>query len=53
MITFLSHMHVSVLIVVHIGKHRALSCKVTCNFKLYLEIGRTSVKPNLKHRILM
>ena len=25
---------------------------VISNFKLYLEIGRTSVRPNLKHRIL-
>jgi len=28
-----------------IGKHRALSREVTCNFRLYLEIGQTSVKP--------
>ena len=30
----------------NIGKHRALSREVTCNFRLYLKIGRTSVKPN-------
>jgi len=29
-----------------IGKHRALSRGVTCNFRLYLKIGRTSVKPS-------
>ena len=26
-----------------IGKHRALSREVTCNFRLYLKIGRASV----------
>ena len=26
------------------GKHRALNREVMCNFRLYLEIGRTSVK---------
>jgi len=26
-----------------IGKHRALSCKVTCNFRLSLEIDRRLV----------
>ena len=26
-----------------IGKHQALSRKVTCNFRLYLKIGQTSV----------
>jgi len=36
-----------------IGKYGALSHKVTCNFSLYLEIGRTSVKPILKHWKLM
>jgi len=35
-----------------IGKHRALSRKVTCNFRLYFEIGGTSVKPSWKHWIL-
>jgi len=34
-----------------IGKQRALSLQVTCNFRLYLNIGRTSVNPSLKHRI--
>ena len=29
----------------HTGKHRALSREVTCNFRLYFKIGRTSVKP--------
>ena len=32
-------------ILVSIGKQRALSREVTCNFRLYLKIGRTSVKP--------
>jgi len=27
------------------GKHRALSREVTCYFRLYLEIGWTSVNP--------
>jgi len=27
-----------------IGKHQALSCKVTCNFRLYFEIGRDKSK---------
>ena len=27
-----------------IGKHRALSREVTCQFRLYLKIGLTSVK---------
>ena len=31
------------------GKHRALSGEVACNVRLYLEIGWTSVKANLKH----
>ena len=26
-----------------IGKHRALSLEVTCNFRLYLQIGQTSI----------
>ena len=29
-----------------IGKQRALSLEVTCNFRLYLKIGQTSVKPS-------
>jgi len=29
-----------------IGKHRALSLEVTCNFRLYLKIGRAGVKPS-------
>ena len=35
------------------GKQWALSRKVTCNFRPYLELGWTSVKPNLKHWILI
>ena len=34
-----------------IGKQRALSLEVTCNFRLYLKIGWTSVKPSWKHRL--
>jgi len=34
------------------GKHRVLSLEVTCNVRLYLETGRTSVNPNLNHRTL-
>ena len=34
-----------------IGKQRALSCEVTCTLRLYLKIGRTSVKPSWKHWI--
>jgi len=34
------------------GKHQVLSREVTCNVRLYLETGRTSVNPNLKHRKL-
>ena len=29
-----------------IGKQQALSLEVNCNFKLYLNIGQTSVKPS-------
>jgi len=29
-----------------IGKHRALSGEVMYNFRLYFEIGQTSVKPS-------
>jgi len=29
-----------------IGKQRALSLEVTCNFRLNLNIGQTSVKPS-------
>jgi len=36
-----------------IGKHQALSREVTCDFRLYFEIDRTSVKPNLKHNMNM
>jgi len=36
-----------------IGKQQALSLEVTCNFKLYLRIGRTSVKPSWKIWIFM
>ena len=32
-----------------LGKHQALSREVMCNFRLYIEIGWTSVNPNLKH----
>ena len=32
-----------------IGKHRALSLEITCNFRLYLKIGRAGVKPSWKH----
>ena len=32
-------------------KQRALSLEVTCDFRLYLKIGRTSVKPSWKHWI--
>ena len=32
-----------------IGKHKALSRKVICNYRLYVKIGRTSVKPSWKH----
>jgi len=28
------------------GKHRALSREVTCNFRLYFKLGRTSVNPS-------
>jgi len=34
-----------------VGKHRALSREVTCNFRLYLEIGQTSVNPILNDYI--
>jgi len=34
-----------------IGKQRALSLEVTCNFRLNLNIGQTSVKPSWKHWI--
>jgi len=33
-------------IYIYIGKHGALSREVICYFRLYLEIGWTSVKPN-------
>jgi len=36
-----------------IGKPWALGCKVMWNFRLHLETGRRSVKPKLKHWILM
>ena len=32
-----------------IGKQRALSLEVTCSFRLYLKIGRSSVNTNWKH----
>jgi len=34
-----------------IGKQQALSLDVTCNFRLYLNIGRTSVNQSWKHRL--
>jgi len=36
-----------------IGKPRVLSREVTCHFRIYLKIGRPSVKPSWKHCILM
>jgi len=35
------------------SKDRTLSREGTCTFRLFIEIGRTSVKSNLKHWILM
>ena len=37
--------------VIAMGKHLALSLEVTCIFRLYLKIGRTSVQPSWKHWI--
>jgi len=34
-----------------IDKQQAESLDVTCNFRLYLKLGRTSVKPSWKHWI--
>ena len=34
-----------------IGKYQALSREVTCNFRLYLQIGRTTVKPSINYWI--
>jgi len=34
---------------INIGKHQALSRKVTCNVSIYFKIGRTSVKPSWTH----
>ena len=39
------------LVSAFIGKQRALRLEVTCNFRLYVKIGRTSVKPSWKHWI--
>ena len=33
------------LTIMTIGKHRALSREVTCYYRLYVEIGQTTVKP--------
>jgi len=33
----------------YVGKHRALSRKVTWSFRLGYKIGWTSIKPNIKH----
>ena len=35
------------------GKHPALSHRVMCDFRLYLKLGRTNVKPSWKHWIFM
>jgi len=34
-----------------IGKQRALNLEVTCNYRLNLKMGQTSVKPSWKHRL--
>ena len=45
-----AHLHASTFYIT--GKNRALSCQVTCSFRFYLEIGRTSVKTQFKALII-
>jgi len=35
------------------GKQRAFNCEVMCNFRLYLEIGRTNVKQKVLNIYLL